>query len=61
MAIRYISGDVKCHAEPGRHQAEEEEAGKVYFVEIFRVEEQIGDAQQFAKAACNHRKQDYPT
>jgi hypothetical protein len=51
---------VKSCGENSCAQTNDEEAGKVYFIEILRVEKEIGNAQVFAEAACDHRKENHP-
>ena len=60
MAIGDIARDVKGRDEACRHHADDEKATEIYLVEVFRVQEKVGNAQVFAKATGDHSKQDDP-
>ncbi len=60
MAVRDVTGDVKCHGKTCREQAHDQETGKAYMIKIFRVEKQIWDAEVLAKIAGDHGEQNDP-
>lgn len=60
MAVINIAGDLECGGKSGCCNPQDKETGKIYFVEILRIEKQVRNAEVFAKGTGNHRKQDNP-
>ena len=60
MTIVDIAGDMKCGREAGDHHTHYKEASEVHFVQIFRVEEEVRDAEIFAEAPCDHCEENDP-
>lgn len=60
MAVRNVARDMKSRGEAGKHNPHDKETGEVYFVEVFGIKKEVGDAKVFAKISGDHRKEDYP-
>ena len=61
VSVGDVAGDVVRSREPRHHDADDEKAGEADLIEVFRVQEQVGDAYELAKIPRDHRKQDDPT
>jgi hypothetical protein len=51
---------VERGGESGNTETDDKEAREIYFVEIFRIEKQIGNAQVFSETSGDHRKENHP-
>ncbi len=51
---------MKRHAKAGRHDAHDEETREAHLVQVFRVKEEVGDAQVFPKIPGDHGEQNNP-
>jgi len=60
VSIGNVTSDVEGGCKSGCEQAHNKKAAEIYFVQILRVEKEVGDPQVFAEAACDHRKQNDP-
>lgn len=60
MSIGDIASNVESHRKPRGKKAHPEKTHEVYLIEIFWVEEQIGDAKVFAKISSHHGKKQHP-
>jgi hypothetical protein len=56
VSIGNVTRDVEGGCKTGCEQPHNEKAAEIYFVQILRIEKEIGDTQVFAKAASDHRK-----
>jgi hypothetical protein len=60
MSVCYVAGNVKCHGKSGNCCTYNKETHEVYFIEVFRVEEEVRYAEVFAKTARYHSEQNNP-
>jgi hypothetical protein len=51
---------MKGHGEPSREKPHPEETHKIYLVEVFGIQEKVGDAQVLAKVASHHSEKQHP-
>jgi hypothetical protein len=51
---------VECRRETGDHHTHNEKTSKVYFVKIFGVKKEVGDAEILAEAPGSHSKENDP-
>lgn len=51
---------MKGHAKAGSHHTHNKETREAYVVQVFRVKEEVGDAQVFAKIPGDHGEQNNP-
>lgn len=60
MTIGDIASNVESHRKPSREKTHPEKAHEVYLIEIFWIEEQIGNAKVFTKISRHHGKKHHP-
>src|SRR5436190_1925727 len=60
MAVVNVAGDMKGRGKAGDHRTHDKEALEVDLVEIFRVQEQVWNAEIFSETARDHCKENYP-
>ena len=60
MAVGNVTRDVKGHAETSSRYPDDAKACEVDFVEIFRIEKQVRDAEVFPEVAGDHREENDP-
>jgi len=51
---------VKGHTEACRHQTHDKETREAYLIQVFRVEEEVGDAEILPEISRDHREQNDP-
>ena len=56
MSVIDVTSDVERSGEPSRAETDNKKRSKVYFVEIFRIEKQVGNSQVLAKTSRDHCK-----
>ena len=60
MAVINVARDVKGHRKGCSTQAHDKKAREVYLIQVFRVQEEIRNAQVRSEASGDHGKQDDP-
>ncbi|MCU0354854.1 MAG: hypothetical protein MUD08_14125 [Cytophagales bacterium] len=60
MRIENVAGDVEGHGEPAQGHAEDEQTAETDVVVVFRVEEQVRDAEQRTELLHHHAEQHHP-
>jgi len=60
VAIRNVTGNVESHGKTGSKNTHDHEAHETDFVEVFRIEKEVRDAQVFTKVTGNHGKKNKP-
>ena len=61
MAVHYIAGDVKGHDKATHSNPDNGETPEVYLINVFGIQEEVGDTQQFTETTGYHNEQQIPT
>ena len=60
MTVRDIASNMERRNEPCTGDADDEKAGKVYFVHVFGIQKQVGYSEILSKVPGDHCKENDP-